>query len=152
MPSKTSDWSAGFSLASAFAVLCTVGTLAGCDDGKPQRVPVSGTVLIDGKPLTLGTVRMYPASGGRPASGEIGPDGRFSMTTFQLNDGAVVGENRVEIRAVEALSDTKAKWHAPQKYATADTSGLTISVDEPMDELELSITWEGGKPFIEAVR
>lgn len=152
MPTKTSLYSTRVSLSSAVVILCAVGMLAGCDDGKPKRVPVSGTVLIDGMPLTTGTVRMYPASGGRPASGQIGPDGGFTITTFQPNDGAVVGNNKVEIQSVEALSDTKLKWHAPKKYATADTSGLTITIEKPTNDLELSITWDGGKPFIETVQ
>jgi hypothetical protein len=139
-------------IAQLLAILGSAVLVAGCDDGKPKRVPVSGTVLIDGKPLTMGTVRMFPASGGRPASGQIGPDGRFAMTTFQLNDGAVVGSNRVEIRAVEPISDSTSRWHAPQKYATAETSGLEISIDQPIDDLELAITWDGGKPFIEMER
>lgn len=150
MPSKTKR-STPIAIASLLATLCAAGMVAGCDDGKPKRVPVSGIVLIDGNPLTLGSVRMYPASGGRPASGQIGPDGRFSMTTFEPNDGVVVGENKVEIRCVEAVSDTKAKWHTPQKYATADTSGLTLTIEKPTNDLELSLTWDGGKPFIETL-
>ena len=34
--------------------------LVGCDDGRPQRLKVSGQVLIDGKPLTHGYVRFVP--------------------------------------------------------------------------------------------
>ncbi len=43
----------------------SVVVLPGCGDGRPTRVPISGQVLIDGKPLTTGAVRLVPA-GARP--------------------------------------------------------------------------------------
>jgi len=43
----------------------------GCSDGRPDRVPVSGQVLIDGKPLTCGGVTFIP-DGHRASHGTIG--------------------------------------------------------------------------------
>ena len=46
----------------ALAMVCS---MAGCGDGRPTRVPVSGQVLIDGAPLTHGYVRFTPAGDSR---------------------------------------------------------------------------------------
>ena len=50
----------------------------GCGDGRPERVPVAGVVLIDGEPLTSGNIKFVPKDG-RPSAGKIGPDGRFNL-------------------------------------------------------------------------
>lgn len=121
---------------------------AGCGDGRPKRVPISGQVLIDGKPLPLGVIRVTPDNA-RPASAKIGPDGRFTLTTFGSADGAVLGAHPVAVRACEMLSPSELKWHAPKAYADEQTSGLTITVDGPNDSLVIDLSWKGGKPFVE---
>ncbi|MBN2216968.1 MAG: hypothetical protein JW719_06300 [Pirellulales bacterium] len=133
-----------------FTALCGIAliSVSGCGDGRPERVAVSGQVLIDGKPLTHGFISMVP-KGARPASGTIGPDGRFIMTTFECGDGTVLGTHAVSVMAGETLSETATRWHAPKKYADPNTSGLVETVDGPTDSLVIKLTWGGGKPFIE---
>jgi hypothetical protein len=70
--------------------------LPGCSDGRPRRVPVSGQVLVDGKPLAFGFVRLIPHKG-RPASGQVDKEGRFRLTTYTSNDGCTLGTHAVEI-------------------------------------------------------
>jgi hypothetical protein len=120
---------------------------SGCDS-RPTRVPVAGRVLIDGQPLTTGFVRVIPEND-RPATGEIGPDGRFVLTTFEGEDGCVLGTHRVEIIAKQSQGYTAIKWLTPQKYQDATTSGLTITVEKPQENWEIQLTWDGEKPFIE---
>lgn len=122
-------------------------SVAGCNSG-PKIVPVSGIVLIDGQPLTQGTVQVIP-SDYRAASGKLGPDGRFTLTTFKDNDGCVVGTHPVCIVATETLTPTSHKWHAPKKYVDAATNGLTIKVDGATKDIKIELTWAGGKPFVE---
>ena len=121
---------------------------AGCEEPRPEIVPVSGTVRIDGQPLTLGSVQVIP-SGYRAAFGKIDENGRFSLTTYEPGDGCVLGTHQVAISACEVLNAGQQKWHAPKKYLDATRSGLTATVDGPTDNLEINISWEGGKPFIE---
>lgn len=109
-----------------------------------QRVPVSGQVLIDGNPLTKGYVRFVP-TGGRSSTGNLDADGRFTLGCFEAGDGALVGTHRVEVSGQEYIDDTHMKWHAPTKYASAETSGLTEYIQEPTDSLTINLTW-GGKP------
>ncbi|HLA84137.1 MAG TPA: hypothetical protein VJL29_05040 [Thermoguttaceae bacterium] len=125
-------------------------TPAGCGDGRPARIPISGQVLIDGKPLTYGAIRVFP-EGARPATAQIDSDGRFTLSTFEPGDGVVPGTHQVMVFAAEILSATQQRWHAPKKYANPKTSGLTAKIDGPTDSLVIQLSWEGKKPFVERV-
>jgi hypothetical protein len=125
--------------------------LAGCSDGRPKRVPVAGQVFIDGKPLTVGSVRFTPPSG-RPASGMIDKDGRFSLSTFEPGDGCPLGEHRVSIVGFENVSSTTRRWLVPKTYSSPDSSGLTQTVEGPSDSVKFELTWGNVKgPIIEKV-
>lgn len=131
---------------SKLAAILVVGVLlAGCGDGRPTRVPVAGQVLIDGKPLTHGFIR-FAAPDQRPASGQLGPDGRFTLTCYTENDGAVIGTHQVMINAREYIADEQFKWHAPQKYSSYATSGLTQEITGPTDSLVIKLTWGNERP------
>ena len=122
--------------------------LGGCGDGRPRRVPVAGRVLIDGKPLAKGFIRVVPEKS-RAATGAIDRDGRFRLTTFEPNDGCVPGDHRVEVVAYETVSLSAIRWLVPKKYQKADTSEIVVTIDGPADDLLIKLTWAGGKPYIE---
>ena len=132
------------------AALCVfVVLVAGCSDGRPKRVPVSGQVLIDGKPLTSGAVRFIPSSG-RPSVGSIDSDGKFTLGCFDRADGVIPGTLRVEVNATESIDDNTTKWLAPKKYASVETSGLSETIESPTDSLTINLSWDGAPgPFIE---
>ncbi|MEM8945388.1 MAG: hypothetical protein AAGD11_09405 [Planctomycetota bacterium] len=134
-----------YRLAAAMIVVCIFATL-GCSDGRPKRVTVSGTVLIDGQPLTQGIVQFVP-EGSRPAAGKIDASGRFTLTSYDGGDGVVLGTHRVMVAAKEVISESKVKWLAPPKYADLRNSGLSFEITEPTDDLTIELTWDGGKPF-----
>ncbi len=131
-------------------LLLLAAGLAGCDDGRPDRVPVAGKVLIDGKPLTLGYIRFVPPDA-RASGGEIGADGRFTLTCYDGQDGAVLGSHRIEVTAGENLGENAKRWLAPKKYADATTSGLSQEVTGPTDSLVINLTWDGKAPYVERV-
>jgi hypothetical protein len=86
-----------------FAILIVTAVL-GCGDssGLPTRYRVSGTVTYNSKLLERGTISFAPADGkGRAAGGTI-TDGRYSLTTHDLDDGAIPGKYNVGILAKEA--------------------------------------------------
>ncbi len=138
---------AWFSRSALVALAALLLSTAGCVRG-PRIVPVSGQVLIDGKPLEHGFVQVIP-EGYRAASGKIGPDGRFQLTTFAPNDGCAVGSHPATVIGVETINPTSQRWHAPKKYADPATSGLTVTIEGPTDSLTIKLTWDGGKPFVE---
>lgn len=122
--------------------------LAGCSGEQFERVPVSGRVLIDGKPLKFGYVRFFP-EGARASGGRLDEEGRFVLTSKQKGDGVILGTHSVAISAGESISDTQVKWHAPKKYNSPKASGLVFTINEPTDSLEILLSWDGGKPFVE---
>lgn len=132
----------------AIGLLLVFPIIAGCGDGRPERVAVSGRVLIDGKPLEIGFVQVAP-EGNRPAYGTLGPGGRFTLTTFDERDGCVRGKHRIAVISKKDLGSSAIQWFAPKKYLGPATSGLEIEVPGPRDDVEIRLTWDGGKPFIE---
>jgi hypothetical protein len=128
-------------------VAVVVGT-PGCNDGRPERVPVSGVLTIDGQPLEKAFVVFYPPSG-RSSNGRTDSSGRFNLACFEEADGAQLGEHQVSVIAVQEINSNTMKWFAPKKYANHATSGLKFTVDKPTSEMNIALSWGGGKPFIE---
>lgn len=127
----------------AFAILLVVFLAAnlGCDHG-PAMMPVTGQVKYNGKPLEFGSIYFQPASG-QPARGDIQSDGTFTLSTYRLNDGAVLGSHKVRISCYEsqkpgtpkaAGEQTLGKLLIPQKYTLLDQSGLTAEVTKDRTE------------------
>lgn len=134
------------------SILSAIVFAGGCNKG-PKIVPVSGQVLIDGKPLCQGSVAFAP-SNWRASGGTLDSEGRFRLEIQERNrivDGTVLGVQRVIVSGAERISKTQTKWHAPPKYADFTTSGLTYDVTGPIDNATINITWAGGKPFIEII-
>jgi hypothetical protein len=115
--------------------------------------------------VTAGKVLFYPEAG-RMALGEIGPDGRYTLTTFQPGDGAPVGAHRVAIEATrvgpgsyqapknvaeerersrsagpggKVLVAGKVDWLVPEKYARPETSGLTATVKGGPNQIDFDL-------------
>lgn len=130
-------------LAAIFVLLPCMG----CDT-RPRRVPVAGRVLIDGKPLSFGVVQVWPADG-RQANAMLDKDGRFRFTTYDEHDGCLLGTHPIAVIAREQITPTKMYWHTPKKYARPESSELTVTIEKPMDDLLIELTWAGGKPFYE---
>lgn len=127
----------------ACLALCGV---AGCGDSRAEPVPASGRVLIDGKPLTAGFVRVY-TDDGRSASAKIQSDGSFALTTYQEGDGCIPGDHAVSVVAIKPLAETGQVHHRrvdpqsmiPLRYRDPHTSGLRIEIDQPRDDLILKL-------------
>jgi len=131
------------------AAACSlVMLMAGCGDGRPARVPVSGQVLIDGQPVTCGFISIAPEDA-RMSTGQIGADGRFTMSCFGGDDGVVPGTHKATVAAFRQIDDATRQWFAPKKYSEIETSGLTVTIDGATDSLLVNLTWGGGKPFVE---
>lgn len=125
----------------ACVTMLLAGSLAGCGDGRPPRVPVSGRVLIDGKPVSNGFIRVEP-SNARPAVGKLSGDGSFELTTFEPGDGVVPGRHPVAVIAIESENGGMAIRHlVPDRYLQSHTSEIEIAIDEPTDDLQIELTW-----------
>jgi hypothetical protein len=125
---------ASFVLAGA----CMVPGPAGCGDpyGVGPTVPVVGKVTVGGQPVKAGTISFRPDKSKGNTSvhepyGEIDAEGNYKLFTGK-KAGVPVGWYRVAVFAGEPVEvgnlSGQAKWYANPKYASADTSGLTIEV------------------------
>lgn len=132
-----------------FSCLILSVLVLGCnqnaDPNRPKTAPVSGTVTHKGQAVDGATVMFVSSSGsGRGAVGKTDAQGRFSMTTFQANDGAIPGSYRVAISktTLEAPAEKTApkpgvepdtgtvKQLLPEKYKDSTKSGLTAEIKE----------------------
>lgn len=94
------------SAAGAVLALTCCLFLAGCGDDKgwPKCYPVSGQVMIDGKPAVRATVTFHPLApqpDGKSfrASTFTDEKGTFRLTTFTAGDGAPAGDYTVTVVA-----------------------------------------------------
>ena len=118
----------------------------GCGDGRPDRVQVTGVVTYNGQPVEGARVTFY-CPGGRPASGVTDNDGRFSVGTYDLTDGAVLGTHTatvVKTKPVEGVDLTdpgRMVDHvlpAPYRNPTDSPLSVTVTTDGENDfRLEL---------------
>jgi hypothetical protein len=122
--------------------------LAGCGE-QPIRYPVAGQVLVDGAPLSAGFIRFVPEAG-RPSTGEILPDGTFTLREASLSPGPppkgiAPGKYRVAVAAAQVINEDagEVEWLAPSKYADFRTSEISVEIDGPEDELVFDLTWNG---------
>ena len=120
----------------------SMGITSGCGDGRPSRVPVSGQVLLDEKPLREGFIRVIPQQG-RMATGRVNSEGRFTLTTYGNNDGCIPGTHGVEIVCYDASNPAVFQSLVPDRYQNASTSGLTVSIDGPTDSLTINLSSKG---------
>jgi hypothetical protein len=87
--------------AAAAAVLALLAG-AGCGGG-PKYVPVSGVVMLDGKPYGKAVVSFQPIgtaenpNPGRGSSAYTDENGRFVLKCDDGTDGAVIGKHTVRI-------------------------------------------------------
>jgi len=120
----------------------------GADANRPKLAKVSGKVLYNGKPLDKGEVIFTPdkdkgGTSGQVATGKIESDGSFTLTTFNTDDGAVLGQHVVTV--IVPTADIKElnkprpdgsipyilpKAGVPEKYAKGDSSPLRYTVEE----------------------
>jgi hypothetical protein len=121
----------GYTLVSAMAGCC-----CGCGSQPFETAKVTGSVTLDGNPVTEGSVLFTPAQGW-PARGELDAQGRFTLSTYEDQDGAIVGQHEIAIIAqsgpdpsehFERPPPAPTKWLIPERYGSRATSGLRYEV------------------------
>jgi len=81
--------------------------LSGCNRSPYELAPVHGVVTVDDVPLFQGKVMFMPVAlgentnAGRPGIGKMDSEGKFRLTTFDENDGAIVGDHWAVVINVE---------------------------------------------------
>ncbi len=124
--------------------------LGGCG---PMQLPlgeVTGSVTLDGQPLSQAKVTFQPQQGAA-ASGITDAAGRYTLGTRKPQDGAVIGRHRVTITPVIEGIDLTADLRKvrpstdqpvasiPTRYARPNTSGLTAEVKPGENQLDFDL-------------
>lgn len=124
----------------AGCLLCVC--LGGCGQCGPQRVAVSGTVLVDGQRLPAGSVQFIPSGETRgPSASATVKDGRFELSTA---DGPLQGTQRIEVLVQKALpfaiDDDAAFAQASQngRVPITPTSSAVAFRDPSQQQMELT--------------
>ena len=122
---------------SILAVLGLIMVMTGCGQtGLSGLVPAGGVIYSDGMPLEDALISFYPSlENGRTAIARSDSEGKFAMTTLNVNDGAFPDDYKITVVLMSADASL------PQKYAVAATSGLSVALSGKGDRnirLELS--------------
>jgi len=138
-----------------------VGTcLLGCG-APPDIAPVSGVVTVEGTPVEGAQVLFMPM-GKRPASAQTDADGRYHLSTFEENDGAMLAEHAVTIMYQRPIyvspmgplagkpqdlaplpKPPPADWKSPipKKYSNPAAPLLSATVQEGDNVFDFDLEW-----------
>jgi hypothetical protein len=141
-PRTIQPWRCPFGI--GLAVL--VAAVAGCG----RRAEVSGTVTLDGVPVTNGVVTFTPRSAGASAYAAINADGRYTAQTgasVGLAPGDYVVTVAANLPAGEGgptgpgqYSDGISPLSTPQRYADRSQSPLRALLKSGTQELRLELS------------
>lgn len=143
-------------------LLMALGSFAGCSDGRPSLVPVSGKVTLNGAPLAGALIGFEPDGidgYNRPSISTTDSSGNFVVGTYDKADGMPAGKYKVTVLKKEVVGkvpenfnteDTAAnvqpvryQWTVPRKYSTSADSGLTVEVTSSgMTPSEIALSGE----------
>jgi hypothetical protein len=115
-------------------------------DERPRRVRVSGQVLLDDKPLTNGVVVLIPQQG-RSAVATLDEEGRFTLSCYGKEDGAVLGSYGVEIAMAQVPGKDDPPWPVPSAYTNHRTSGLTAEITRSTRDLVFRLSSDLTEPL-----
>ena len=123
--------------------------LFGCGAAGPKTAIVRGTVTYKGKPVPNGTVTFIPASG-HHATGDIRPDGSYTLTSFRPGDGAIPGTYKVIVVAMQDMTGRLPEDRnplpppiVPNKYTSIATTDISVEVKEGENQIDLPLRDDG---------
>lgn len=126
-----------------FCCLCLCLSAISCGRnpyGDHPPHPVSGRVLVNGRPADGADVAFFHVDNWGEKTivpvARTDEDGRFALSTYEVEDGAPVGKYQVEITwpAYRRGRDIGPD-RLDNKYARRATSGLAVTIDENTREL-----------------
>lgn len=130
-------WGSLDAISRSYCILICGCLMNGCGQASVATYPVTGQVTFpDHSPVTSGVIEFRCERNDIPgkeinARGQLGTDGRFTLGTYTLTDGAVAGKHQVVV--IPPLEETDDSGNAPApaidpKYRAYETSGLTLIV------------------------
>ncbi|MEX0794988.1 MAG: hypothetical protein WD045_17745 [Pirellulaceae bacterium] len=131
----------------ALAIVASFGCGAApvAPTGRPPVAQVVGTVTRQGQPVQNAIVQFHPDSGGDRGTGHTDQSGKFTISTYGPQDGAVVGTHVVtvtplpDVGAVPGVDSPSTSGSFPEAYASPEKSPLTVEVEEKKNSFELEL-------------
>lgn len=137
------------------AWLMAVSFVVGCGgvDDAPEVAPVSGTVTLGGEPLPGAMVKFIPQQeGGVPSFGRTDENGWYELIYSRAENGAMLGEHRVEISTFEPgdaggdYGDLDSVAYVaetvPAQYNVNSELARTVEADENTHDFDLEAEGE----------
>lgn len=139
------------------AALVVGVTGCGKSGSEYQVAPVTGKVTFNGEPVPEGTVRFQPVSEaagkagitGKPATGSVGQDGTFTLSTYGEDDGAVIGKHRVLYMPKIVIAESYEDEPTPSAYAGLVPKTDEVEIAAGPNQIEIELVKKGapaGKP------
>ena len=137
-------------------LILAIFVVSGCGGDSLNMAEVKGKVLLDGQPLTAGSVRFIPdntkGTEGPPSEGTINEQGEFTLIGAGGVEGAIIGFHKVTVTvpSAEPVGSTPdgtpppatppASVTIPNRYADFTTTDLTFEVKDQSNEATLNLT------------
>jgi hypothetical protein len=121
----------------ALAGIVSLAGAAGCgSDGRVPVFPVAGTVSFNGEaPVGAQVVLhavVHPSPHDVAPTGVVREDGSFKITSYELDDGAPLGEYVATIQWFKIIEEAGAGARGPNvlpvEYASPETSPIRLTV------------------------
>lgn len=128
--------------------LALLVSLSGCSDSGGFAVaPVRGKVTFDGQPVQGGVITFRPVAAqadasreaGKPASGEVGNDGTFVLSTYGTQDGAVVGRHQVSYTPMSKGAESYEDTPEPSPYIGLVPESAEVEVQSGANQIEIKL-------------
>ncbi|MBN2294795.1 MAG: carboxypeptidase regulatory-like domain-containing protein [Pirellulales bacterium] len=144
----------------AIVLLSVAVVVFGCgkDPNLPELHAVTGTVTLDGKPLHNAVVIFYPTgtTRGTRAYGRTDSEGRYSLTSSKLGEGAPAGSYSVTVSHLTMPDGSPMpkdkdfdpmtmsyKENLPAQYSQRHATKLTATVPEGGGEVDFELNARG---------
>jgi hypothetical protein len=113
------------------AATAVVAMITGCSGGgSSDTVKVTGVIKYNGAAVAGAAVSFSPTGSGNAAAGRTDKEGKFTLTTFESEDGALPGDYTVTVSKapVEQTSTVQVTAEDPgAAYAAAEARGADLS-------------------------
>ncbi|MFI4852675.1 MAG: carboxypeptidase-like regulatory domain-containing protein [Gimesia chilikensis] len=112
---------------------------AGCSGNsaqKPELAEVTGTVTLDGKPLSDAIIDFFPQSAAdksqsRASSAATDTEGKYTLRYDNNTTGAIPGEHLVRISKPDGEAEVAGPETLPARYNEQTTLQVTVSKTAP---------------------
>lgn len=134
------------------------GVACGCSGGikRPPLGKVKGTITYKGEPVSGAVVNFIMDGAPRVATGTTDSSGNFTLSSYNTDDGAVIGTHKVTIAKADASVEKYAKYSPadlatkgpppitgkgaiPAIYADVKTTPLKNTVDPGVNEINIEL-------------